>query len=176
MCLIQYFISQFCSVFHVIRNLCPQEHASLVFVKSAAESFYDFFGDASTLLINHVVTFVPRCRQRQGVGGGFLHGTESPRVDVAFHAQYPRYELSIRGQHAYAPAGHIVRFAHRVHFDTDFFCSRDRQQAQRSVVENEAIRVVVDDDDVVATSEIDRFSNNSRLACAPVGMVGSLPT
>lgn len=50
-----------------------------------------------------------------------------------------------------------MRFAHGVHLDAYLLGAGYRQEAQRLVVEYEAVRVVVDNDDVVASPEVDQL-------------------
>jgi translation initiation factor IF-2 len=68
---------------------------------------------------------VPCFRIIQSSHSSYLHGLKLTAVDIAFYLQYPLYKLCIRSQHSHTPTRHIVRFAHRIEFDTNIFCSFD---------------------------------------------------
>ena len=86
-----------------------------------------------------------------------LHGAEGARVDVALHLQDPFHKFRVRGQHAHAPSRHVVAFAHGIEFDAALLGTWHLQDAQPLMVEDEAVRVVVDDDDVVPLREVHQF-------------------
>ena len=68
--------------------------------------------------------------------------------------QYPLNEGGIRCKQAYTPSWHVVALAHRVEFDATFLRSRHIEDAQRLLVQDEAIWIVVHDDDVLSTGKI----------------------
>ena len=86
-----------------------------------------------------------------------MDASESTAVDVAFYLQNPLDERAVRCYHADAPARHIVAFAHRIEFDAVLFGVFYLHDTQRFGVQNQAVWIVVDDDDVVPPPEIDQF-------------------
>lgn len=89
-----------------------------------------------------------------------------------FYFQNPLYKSRVGGKHTYTPARHVVALTHGVELDTAFFGSRNIEDTDRLMVQNEAVWVVVYNDDVVAAGKVDQLSYNSIVAFAPVGMLG----
>ena len=90
--------------------------------------------------------FVPFCAVVVSLCGCQLQGAESTGINVALDFQNPLYESGIGCQHTYAPSRHVVALAHGVELDTAFFGSRHVQDTDRFTVQNETVRIVVDDD------------------------------
>ena len=128
---------------------------------------HDFTGKPAAVAVVAVVAVVPLLSGFEGGGGGELHGAEHAAVDVALHLQHPLHEVGVRGKHADAPTGHIVALAHGVELDAALFGSRYAEDAEGMFVQDEAVRVVVDDDDAFAAGEV------HQLPVQPGGGVGS---
>ncbi len=47
----------------------------------------------------------------ESLHSGKLHWAEHPGVHLALDLEYLRYYFPVSRQHAYAPAGHVVRLA-----------------------------------------------------------------
>lgn len=71
----------------------------------------------------------------------------------------------------YVPAGHIVRLAQRVEFEGYVHGAVDAEQAKQAVVHNEAVGVVVAQQDVMLVVKA-TSSSKDRDAVAPVGIWG----
>ena len=127
-------------------------------VVAAVERLHDLLGNAPSRAVDPVYLGIPFGTARECLDGRALQGAEHARVDVALHPQYPLDKLRVRGQHADAPAGHVVRLAQRVHLDAALAGAGYRQQAEGPVVEDEAVGVVVDDDDAVTPAKLDQTS------------------
>ena len=90
--------------------------------------------------------------------GGELEWAESSAVDIALDAQYPFHESGVCGQQAHAPSWHVVAFRHGVELNAAFLGAWNLKDAQVfSLIENEAVGVVIHDDDVVAAGKIHKL-------------------
>ena len=134
----------------------PEEQAHLIPVVLASERVHDALRQDAPTAIDGIHPVVPFARRFERFHHGRLHRAELPRVYIALHAQDPRHELCIRGQHGHAPARHVVRLAHRIQLDAHLLGALHSEDAARVIVQNEAVWVVVTDDDAVPTPKVDQ--------------------
>ena len=134
--------------------LAPEEHAYLFFVVRASQGVHDFACQPAAVAVVGVVAVIPVVFGFQCSGGGELHGAEHAAVDVALHFQYPLHEVGIRGKHADTPARHVVALAHGVELYATLLGAGDAEDADGVFVQDEAVRVVVHDDDVLAAGKV----------------------
>ena len=151
----------FRELFHIgiaVGYASPKEHSGLVGVESAAQGVHDFFGLFPSWGIGfHIGAGVPFVSIVISLCGGKLHGAEGAAVNVAFHPHDPLDELRVGGQHAHSPARHVVALGHGVELYAAFLGSGNLQDTQLfTAVQYEAVRVVIDDDEVVPEGKIDQ--------------------
>ena len=110
-----------------------------------------------------------------GRDGSQLQGTEGAAVDIRFHLHYPLHKPRVRGQHAHAPAWHIVALRHGVELNTAFLGAGYLQQADRSFIQDKTVGIVVHDNDTHASGKIHQPLIGLHLcvgSCRHVGVVG----
>ena len=80
--------------------------------------------------------------------------TESTGINVALDFQNPLYESGIGCQHTYAPSRHVVALAHGVELYATLLGAGDAEDTDGVFVQDEAVGVVVHDDDVLAAGKV----------------------
>ena len=148
-----------CEVFYIgvfLRNLAPEEHAHLVRIKLAVQYLHNLLGYvAAAAIIGDVVLTVPLVGiVEHGLGSSELDSAEASVVDVALHLQDPGDKLLVARNHSHTPSRHIVALAERIEFDAAVLGARHLHDAQRMLVEDERIRVVIHHHDVVILGKL----------------------
>ena len=150
----QHLFSQFFHVGAAIGNFSPEEHTYLFFIVCTSQCMHDFPCQMAAVAVVLVISVVPFLFGFQGVGGCQLHGAEHAAVDVALHFQYPLHKVGVACQHTDTPARHIVALAHGVELDATLFGARHTEDAEGVVVQDEAVRVIVYNHDVLAACKV----------------------
>ena len=166
-------------VFHIIicvGDAAPEEHAHLLLVVDATQHVHNLLGILSAtgvgLDIGHAMPLVAVV---VGFGSSQLDAAESATLNVRLHLQNPCDELGIGGTEAHTPARHVVALRHRVKLDAAFLGTWHLQEREGLVVEDEAIGIVVYDDDVVLLCKTHQTLvglHAGRSACRHIGIVG----
>ena len=120
----------------------------------ATEGAHYVFGYESARGISLIHIVVPLFVALESFARCQHQGLELTGIDVRLHFQNPLNELRIGCNHTHAPSRHIVRLRQRIHLYGYVLGTRNTEDAQRIVVKNETIRVVVDNHYVVALAEI----------------------
>ena len=152
----QYTLGELLHIGVVIGDAAPEEHAHLVLVVGAAQGIHDGSCRLTTCTVIGVVAFVPVGLGIECLHGGQLHGAVHTAIDIALYLEYPADEGGVGGYHADAPSGHVVALAHGVELDAALLGSLHGEDAQGMVVEDEAVGIVVDDDDTLAAGKVDQ--------------------
>ena len=152
--LVQHAFRQLLHIGTGVGYFAPEEHAYLVFIVCASQGVHDFACQPAAVAVVGVVAVIPVVFGFQCSGGGELHGAEHAAVDVAFHFQYPLHEVGIRGKHADTPARHVVALAHGVELYATLLGAGDAEDTDGVFVQDEAVGVVVHDDDVLAAGKV----------------------
>ena len=151
----KYRLGQFFAVVILVGDAPPQEESALRRVEFATKVVHNLFGSDAAHAIGFVELGEVFLRSAKGGDGGLHHGAEHARIDVRLHTQHPVNVFLPAHHDTLSPACHRVALRHRVEFQANILRSLDLHDRQRLVVEDERIRIVVDDDDAVTTSEID---------------------
>ena len=143
-------------------------------IPAYAQGVHDFFGHDASAGVLGIERVEPCVVFAEGADGGEHGGDELAGVDVALDFENPADELRVGGEHAHAPSGHGVALGEGIHLDGDVGGAGCLEDAAGSVVEDEGVGVVVDNDDVMASGKVDGALEDvvgGLGACGHVGVV-----
>ncbi len=155
--LLQHFIANRKPICVTGGDLRPNEHAYLVAVVHATDEVQQFEHLVAAAAVDGIEAVVPVFSQFQCGNGGHLHGLEHTGVHVGFKPQHIAEDGGISYQHAYAPSGHVAGFAEAVQFQCHVHRAGGSHEAGGRFVQDEAVRVVVAQQDIMFGGEGHEF-------------------
>ena len=154
-----------------LRHTAPDVEATGIGVVSAADGVHDAAGEFAAATVFGIEGLVPLGTGIEGGHGGFLNAPEHAGVHLGLHLEDFLDDGRVSNQHPYAPSGHVVALGQGVEFHAALPGAGNGQYGL-GLVEDEAVRVVVDKEYSVAACKGHQPFKHIPACRSPGGHVG----